>query len=575
MAILIADDDITSLKLIQRMLESMGYSVIIAKDGVEAWEAYKARKPRIIISDWVMPEMDGLELCRNIRKVPAENYTYIIIVTSKTKTGDLIEAFNAGADDYISKPFALDELKVRVSNGKRILELENQHKNLQKTLERSRNKLRTVLDGLNEEIAAVDRDNHFVSLNEAAVKALGHPYDDLIGKNCFEVNKDLAEPIWRGKIAQIAQRVFDRGEAEYLLDKYEDKKGKLKVKQQSVLPIKEENGPIEQVILVSRDVTQEYKKTYEIRQLNERLKKTSVEVNAKNLKLKKALTKIEETQTQIIQSEKMASIGQLAAGVAHEINNPIGFVSSNLRTLGDYRQDLGKLIDHYRGFVESIRNQSFTSNMPNELITQIEAIEAMEENVDIDFIQEDMGDLVRDCIEGAERIRKIVLDLKDFAHPGEDKPKATDINNGIESTLNVVYNELKYKAKIIKNYGDLPIIQCYPQQINQVFMNILVNAAQAIERNGEIRIDTELNDDVVEIRISDTGCGIPEKNLTRIFDPFFTTKDVGKGTGLGMNIAYNIVQKHNGTITVESKVGRGTTFKIRLPLTMPESEEFE
>lgn len=573
MSILIADDDAVSRKLLRKMLENMGHSVIVTEDGAQAWELFEDLQPRIVISDWVMPNIDGIELCRKIRQLPLENYTYIIIVTSKTKTIDLIEAFKSGADDYISKPFDAEELRVRISNGERILELENRHKNLQKILVRSRNKLRTVLDGLTEEIAAIDPANLFVSLNKTALKAIASDYNGLIGKNCFEINQKIAAPIWGDTVEQIVKRVFAQGTAEFILDKLKDMEGNLKVKQQSILPVKDENGQVEQVLLVSRDVTQEYKATDEIKLLNQKLKRTTVEVNAKNIKLEKALKQLENTQAQIVQSEKMASIGQLAAGVAHEINNPIGFVGSNLKTLGDYGQDLEKLIDGYRKFIKEIKNSNETVRLPDTLLNQLRDIEDIENDVDIEYIQDDMGDLVRDCLEGTERIRKIVLDLKDFAHPGEDKPKDTDINRGIESTLNVVYNELKYKAKIIKNYGDLPIIQCYPQQINQVFMNILVNAAQAIDKSGEIRIETELKDDAIEVRISDTGCGIPKENLTRIFDPFFTSKDVGKGTGLGMNIAYNIVQKHKGTIFVESKVDKGTTFTIRLPLTMPQYED--
>ncbi|MGD9209656.1 MAG: response regulator [Desulfobacteraceae bacterium] len=568
---MIADDDITSLKLLQKMLEKMGNSVIITMDGVEAWAKYNELKPRIIISDWVMPNMDGLELCRRIREKSTDNYTYIIIVTSKNKKVDLIEAFTAGADDYISKPFDPEELKVRIKNSERILGLEDRHKKLQRILMRSRNKLRTVLDGLYEEIAAIDRDNRILSLNKAAVKALGGQYNDLIGKNCFELNKKLSEPIWSDGVERLSQQVFTSGSAEFTLDQYEYASGHHRFKQQSILPVIEEDGRVEQIIIVSRDITQEYKKTNEIKQLNDKLKKTTVLVNAKNMKLEKALKQLEETQAQIVQSEKMASIGQLAAGVAHEINNPIGFVSSNLRTLGEYRDDLEKIINQYREFLRNLAAEDF--ELPPTYISQLNQIKETEEKIDIDYIQEDIEELVKDCLDGTERIRKIVLDLKDFAHPGEDEPKDTDINNGIDSTLNVVYNELKYKAKVIKKYGDLPLVQCYPHQINQVFMNIFVNAAQAIEKTGEITIETQSLDDGVEIRISDTGCGILKENLTRIFDPFFTTKDVGKGTGLGMNIAYNIIQKHHGSIIVDSKLGQGTTFTIRLPLTLPISEE--
>ncbi|MBW1741537.1 MAG: GHKL domain-containing protein [Deltaproteobacteria bacterium] len=169
-------------------------------------------------------------------------------------------------------------------------------------------------------------------------------------------------------------------------------------------------------------------------------------------------------------------------------------------------------------------------------------------------------------MEGTERIKQIVLDLKNFAHPGENELKLIDINQSINSTLNVVWNEIKYKAKVTKEYKELPLVKCYPQELNQVFMNILVNAAQAIERQGEIKIMTQAVDGYTEIKISDIGVGIPEENIPKIFDPFFTTKDVGKGTGLGLNISYNIIKKHKGTIDVESMVGKGTTFTVRIPI---------
>jgi two-component system NtrC family sensor kinase len=185
----------------------------------------------------------------------------------------------------------------------------------------------------------------------------------------------------------------------------------------------------------------------------------------------------------------------------------------------------------------------------------------------LDFVLKDIFELIDESKEGTERIKKIVQDLKDFAHPGQDKPKFADINQNIDSTVNVVWNELKYKADIIKDYGDLPRVQCYPQLLNQVFMNLLINGAQSIEKRGEINIKTRADNGYVEIKISDTGSGIPKENLNRIFDPFFTTKDVGKGTGLGLNVAYNIIKKHHGKIDVKSSVGKGTTFTIKIPVT--------
>jgi signal transduction histidine kinase len=200
------------------------------------------------------------------------------------------------------------------------------------------------------------------------------------------------------------------------------------------------------------------------------------------------------------------------------------------------------------------------------LSEQVKRILELEDELDLDFIMNDASELIEENREGMDRIKGIVQDLKDFAHPSEDKPSFADINKGLESTLNVVRNEIKYKATVTKDYGDLPQVLCHPQQLNQVFMNLLVNASQAIEKEGDIRIETRADDGYVEIKIGDTGLGIPEENHSRIFDPFFTTKDVGKGTGLGLNVAYNIIQKHKGTIDVESREGEGSVFTIRIPV---------
>ncbi|MBW1740914.1 MAG: GHKL domain-containing protein [Deltaproteobacteria bacterium] len=286
------------------------------------------------------------------------------------------------------------------------------------------------------------------------------------------------------------------------------------------------------------------------------------------IEVEKKTQKIKETQARLMQQEKMVSIGQLAAGVAHEINNPMGFISSNLNTLEGYEKDIGSLIQEYRLLVSGIKKGAMSSEEDRAAILEtLDRIVALEKDMDIDFILDDVPNLIKECQEGAERIKRIVIDLKNFAHPGKQKLEYVDINRNLNSTLNIVWNELKYKATVTKEYGDLPQVQCYPQQLNQVFMNILVNAAQAIEKQGEINITTRaLEDGKVEITISDTGSGIPKENLSKIFDPFFTTKEVGKGTGLGLNVAYNIIKKHEGTIDVQSEVGKGTTFTIRIPV---------
>ncbi|MDI6729152.1 MAG: ATP-binding protein, partial [Thermodesulfovibrionales bacterium] len=273
-----------------------------------------------------------------------------------------------------------------------------------------------------------------------------------------------------------------------------------------------------------------------------------------------AYTELKSAQSQIIQSEKMASIGQLAAGIAHEINNPVGFIMSNLGSLQKYA---GKLSEFIKAQTEAIGELGVKSSEFGETLKKVDALK---KSMKIDYIIDDLGNLIRESLDGAERIKKIVQDLKSFSHIDEAEWKMADINAGIESTINIVWNELKYKATVKKEYGDIPLTKCNPGQLNQVFMNMLVNAAHAIEKQGEITVKTWHDSGYIYISISDTGCGIPKENISRIFEPFFTTKEVGKGTGLGLSIAYDIVRKHNGDIIVDSAVGKGTTFTVKIPV---------
>lgn len=292
-----------------------------------------------------------------------------------------------------------------------------------------------------------------------------------------------------------------------------------------------------------------------IYQISERFIKMMHLLETKNKELKNAYRELKETQTKILQQEKMASIGQLAAGVAHEINNPMAFISSNLGTLEKY-------VDRLNEFIH-IQSEAIASL---ESAERKESVRVKKEALKLDFILEDIKELVKESLEGSERVRKIVQGLKTFARVDEAEYKYADINECIESTINIVWNELKYKAALKKDFGDLPQTKCYPQQLNQVFMNLLVNGAHAIEKQGEITIKTWPENGSIFVAISDTGWGIPEENLPKIFEPFFTTKEVGKGTGLGLSIVYEIVKKHKGEITVQSKVGRGTTFVVKLPI---------
>lgn len=274
------------------------------------------------------------------------------------------------------------------------------------------------------------------------------------------------------------------------------------------------------------------------------------------LELQATNQKLAEAQDQLLQAEKMASIGQLAAGVAHEINNPVGYVASNLSSLGRYVNDLLSLLDA----CEQLDN-TLSGEAPELL-----ALRALKEKIGLTYLRDDLHDLLAESKEGLERVKKIVLDLKTFSHVDEAEWQIVDLHQGLDSTLNIVWNELKYKAEVVKEYGTLPEVECLPSQLGQVFMNLMVNAAHAIESQGTITLRTGQEGDQVWVEVADTGKGIAPEHLGRIFDPFFTTKPVGKGTGLGLSLSYGIVKKHHGHIDVDSTPGKGTTFRVWLPL---------
>jgi PAS domain S-box-containing protein len=288
----------------------------------------------------------------------------------------------------------------------------------------------------------------------------------------------------------------------------------------------------------------------------QRRQRAALEENFTALKALNA--QLEEAQNQLLQSEKMASIGQLAAGVAHEINNPVGFVSSNLNTLKKYSAQMLELIDAYRAAEGQVGDAALRAK-----------IEGLRKSLDLDFLKDDLPDLIRESEDGLVRVKKIVQDLKDFSHVDESEWQLADLNAGLDSTLNVVWNEVKYKARVEKRYGVLPEVECLIAQLNQVFMNLIVNAVHAMDESkgmGTITLSTGHEGDWVWVEVEDTGKGMTPEVQKRVFEPFFTTKPVGKGTGLGLSLSFSIVQKHNGRIDLRSGFGLGSAFRVWVPV---------
>lgn len=273
--------------------------------------------------------------------------------------------------------------------------------------------------------------------------------------------------------------------------------------------------------------------------------------------LQQEIDERKQLQSQLIQSEKLASLGQMAAGVAHEINNPVGFVTSNLGTLESDFKQLQRMLDAYQ--------QAEAALAPGDCLEQLSALR---NELDLDFLKEDIPILIRESKDGIGRVTQIVKDLKNFSRVDNDEQwQWANLQQGIDSTLNIVASELKHKADVIKHYQPLPEIECLASQINQVVMNLVINAAQAMSpERGTITLSNGVEGDRVWLEVADNGCGIAPHSLQKIFDPFFTTKPVGEGTGLGLSLSYGIVKKHHGDISVSSEVGRGTTFRVVLPI---------
>jgi signal transduction histidine kinase len=289
----------------------------------------------------------------------------------------------------------------------------------------------------------------------------------------------------------------------------------------------------------------------ERKKIEKELKKTNIELNA-------LLENLKKTQAQLVDAEKMASLGQLTAGIAHEINNPINFVSGNINPLLRDIDDMIQILNRYDKVVED-----------KNLEEQFKEIKRLKEEVDYRFLISEIKSLIEGIREGAVRTTEIVKGLRNFSRLDETEFKLSDIHEGLDSTLLILTNKLKKNIEVIKDYGNIPRIYCYPGQLNQVFMNILNNAIQAIHLEGKIWIKTSMDENYVFISIRDSGVGMSPEMQKRVFEPFFTTKEVGKGTGLGLSITYGIIEKHNGKISVISKVGKGSEFIISLPIRQP------
>ncbi len=426
---------------------------------------------------------------------------------------------------------------------------------LHEAYERNRSLLRAIIDNSPAVITVKDLEGRYLLVNRRCEERHRMSAEAIVGKTDHELfPADLAERLRRVDQRVIATRAPVQEEEMVPLE------DGMRTVLSAKAPLYDDKGAMYAVCGVHTDITERKQVERELehhrKHLEVLVQDRTADLQRANNGLKFMNLRLQQAQMQLVQSEKMASIGVLAAGVAHEINNPVSFVNSNLVTLRQYASDLLKLIAAYERADEVL-----AAAAPQQLA----AIERGKQAIGLAAMREDVEDLGDETAEGLARVTKIVHDLRDFAHAGEHEWQFADLHAGIDSTLNIARHELKHKVDVVRAYGELPQVECLPSQLNQVFMNLFINAAHAVTERGELRIRSGAEADGVWIEVEDTGCGIAPENLQRIFEPFFTTKPVGQGTGLGLALSYTIVQKHKGRLEVTSTLGKGSTFRIWLP----------
>ena len=533
--ILIVDDEPAIRKLLTRYLGDAGYECQSAESVASAKEILAKETFDLLLSDLKMPGDSGLELLRHAKKQYPEMGR--VMVTGFGSSEIASEIMTVGVYGYIIKPVTRDMVLITVENALRHLRLDlHMHAckvELEKNISQRTEKLAAIMNNLNAGVVMLDRDMKVLELNRKmeqwyaevdprkgiyCYQAFKNPLADSICNNC-----PMATTFQTGKVCEITRRISTTlGKREFRI---------------VPSPIFDNSGHIYAGIALYEDVTE--------KMLLER---------------------------DLQQAQKFEAVGQLAAGIAHEINSPVQYIGDNVSFLKDSFVDIARVMNTYEHLWQELTD---TGAVP-EAIGQKMA-EAVEE-ADITYLWEEIPKTIEQSLEGVHRVEKIVRAMKDFAHPGSDEKTVMDINRILESTITVCKNEWKYVAEMETDFAsDLPLVPCFAGEISQVFLNIIVNGAHAIgnfteggsKGKGIISIGTRKAENSIQIRISDSGGGIPEEIQDRVFDPFFTTKALGKGTGQGLTIAHRVVvDKHQGSLFFETEKGKGTCFVIELPVTL-------
>lgn len=560
MKILIAEDSKSARYALEMHLTEWGYEVISTKDGHEAWDVLQQVDiPKLAILDWVMPGMDGVDICRRLRQANRRSMLYIILLSSKNTRDDIVFALRAGANDYITKPYEYEELHARIQVGQRVIELQasldarirelekiknrveetnealrqeiGKGKRREDALQESEKKIRAILENIEDGFFEIDLAGNLTFFNDSYQRMLGYPTDELRGMN----NRRYLDLDNAKKTYQTFNQVYTTGR-------------NVKGFEYEIIAKDGTKRPVETSVTIKKDLN------------NQAIGFRGI---VRDISERKAL------ELQLQQAQKLESVGQLAAGIAHEINTPMQFLGDNIKFLETAFNELLDIQEKQGCLLEA-----FLKGQVNEEI--IGAFDVKLTRADVRCFKEEIPNALDEALDGVARVSKIVRAMKEFSHPSSSDMIPVDINKAIETTLAIARNEWKYVAEIKTDLDPtLPLVPCMAGEINQVLLNLIINAAHAIKdvvggkesEKGLITILTSHMNNYLEVRISDTGTGIPKDIKNKIFEPFFSTKEVGNGSGQGLAIAHHvIVKKHQGELTFETEKDKGTTFIVRLPI---------
>lgn len=490
MRALVVDDSVSMRRLLAELLGELGYLVTAAGSGEKALELHAAERFDLMLVDWTLPGISGLDVCRSVRRQPGGEDVVLVVITGRAQPEDLHTVLDAGASDYLAKPIDPELLRTRLLVAARQAEEARQRRRGKQALLRSEEAFQRLVESAPDAVFATTRRGDVVYANQRMLDYLGYgSAEELKTKTGFS----LTHPDDRTIVAEMTAQLMVSGEP---------------APPTELRFLRGDEGIVTgEVVAIPLHFDGRPSHLWMIRDLTERT----------------------EMQAQLVLADRMASVGTLAAGVAHELNNPLAYVLSNLALT---REELEK--------------------EPDE-----EGVELIRQQID-------------EAIHGARRMGDIVRDLKTFSRGHDELESSVDVTDVLVSSINMCWNEIRHRACLEKDFAEVPAVKVNESRLGQVFLNLLINAAQAMpeEPSAGNRIHVRVgqtNDGWVEVVVEDTGRGIPAEHMSRIFDPFFTTKQDGEGTGLGLAICRNIVTNAGGQIQVQSKVGEGTSFVVRLP----------